>query len=223
MMDRTSYDVQLHLLDRQVVDSDGRLVAKVDDVELVRADDGRLLVTGILCGMPALLPRFGDHAGSLLARLHRDVRWAAADQELPLRIGFDLVADVTNEVRLSCPAGRLLERADPDRWRLGSLLGLPVRGDAVHRSSRVLDVRVRGRLGEPGDHEVEALVVGPGRPGALLGYDRRSEPGPWVIGRLVRWLHRHAVVVELGDGVDVDRDGGEVRVGDRASVGPLLG
>ncbi|HWJ67779.1 MAG TPA: hypothetical protein VNT31_13975 [Nocardioides sp.] len=220
---RPSYDAALHLLDRQVVDSDGRLVAKVDDVELVRADDGRLLVTGILSGLPALLPRFGPRAGSLAARVHREIRWAAADQEQPLVIGFDLVDEVTSEVRLSCSAEGLLERAQGGRWRLGTLLGTPVHGPGVHRSARVLDARVRGRLGGPGDHVVEALVVGPGRPGALLGYDRRSEPGPWLVGSFVRWLHRHAVVVDLGAGVELDLEAGEVRITGDASVRPLLG
>jgi hypothetical protein len=38
---------------------------------------------------------------------------------------------------------------------------------------------------------VTALVVGHGRPGSLLGYDRGDFTGPWLVRRVVRWLHRH--------------------------------
>ena len=43
-MDRLSgsLDAVLHLLDRQVIDADGLLVCKVDDVELTVFDDGVL-------------------------------------------------------------------------------------------------------------------------------------------------------------------------------------
>lgn len=206
-----SYDAALHLLDRQVVDRDGRLVAKVDDVELLLGNDGALAVTALLCGLPALLPRVGI-----------DVHGR------PLVIELDVVDRVTSEVRLTrrddgldrLEAGRA---ADPRRWRLGALLGTPVRGEGIHRSAKVLDVRVAGRPGDRGPHAAAALVVGPGRPGALLGYDRRNEPGPLPVAVLVRWLHRHACVVETGPDVVVDRDAGEVRIGAHASVRPLLG
>ena len=52
-------DAVLHLLDRQVVDRDGLMVCKVDDVELTLTPDGRWEVTGLLAGPPALVPRFG--------------------------------------------------------------------------------------------------------------------------------------------------------------------
>ncbi|WP_206056116.1 hypothetical protein, partial [Nocardioides sp.] len=74
-----------------------------------------------------------------------------------------------------------------------------------------------------GRSRVGALVVGPGRPGALLGYDRRREPGPRAVAEVVRWLHRHARVVQLGTEVEIDREAGEVRIGSGASLLPLLG
>ena len=43
-----SLDAVLHLLDRQVVDVDGRMVCKVDDLELTEFDDGVLGVTALL-------------------------------------------------------------------------------------------------------------------------------------------------------------------------------
>lgn len=40
----------LHLLDRQIVDPDDRMVAKVDDVELTDDDKGGMRVTALLTG-----------------------------------------------------------------------------------------------------------------------------------------------------------------------------
>ncbi|HVK28339.1 MAG TPA: hypothetical protein VM575_08355 [Nocardioides sp.] len=225
-----SYDAALHLLDRQVVDSDGRLVCKVDDVELTVGADGSLVPTALLVGLPALLPRFGRHLGDVLTRTHAQTFEAQAGRAVPDVIEIDLVEEITSEVHLSVPRKGLLQpraegEAAPERIRLGDLLGLPVAADTgtgLHRRSRVLDVRV---VPVPDGRRtvVDALVVGPGRPGALLGYDRRSEPGPWLVADLVRWLHRHARVVALGPGVEIDVPRGEVRISERASVAPLLG
>jgi hypothetical protein len=57
------YDAALHFLDRQVVDPDGLLVAKVDEIELGEREDGRLLLTALLTGPGALGPRFGGRIG----------------------------------------------------------------------------------------------------------------------------------------------------------------
>ncbi|WP_408898246.1 hypothetical protein ACJ5H2_03855 [Nocardioides sp. R1-1] len=229
LAERSGYDVGLHLLDRQIIGSDDRLAGKVDDVELLVEDDGSLVPTALLTGLPALLPRFGPGLGGALARAHRLVRAASADQDLPLVVDFDLVEDVTSEVRLSEPALGLLRRMEPERaaddrrCRVSRLVGLPVRCAALPRRSRVLDLRLVGSPGGRGEHRVTALVVGPGRPGALLGYDRSSEPGPAVVAAVVRRLHRHARVVDLGAGVELDRVAGEVRIGPEASLAPLRG
>lgn len=68
------YDAALHFLDRQIVDPDGRMVAKVDEIELGERDDGRLVVTALLTGPGALGPRFGRRTGGWVvawwSRLH---------------------------------------------------------------------------------------------------------------------------------------------------------
>lgn len=221
------YDAALHLLDRQVVDSDGRLVAKVDDVELTWQAGGAIVPTGLLVGPPALLPRLGGRLGDRLLRLDEEIRWTSEDRGRPFFIDFDLVEELTSEVRLSCSAQGLLRRVSEDRdgrtRRLGDLLGLPVRSAQVPARSKVLDARISGRPGAGGEHRIAALVVGPGRPGGLLGYDRRAEPGPALLAAVVRRLHRHARVVELDDAIDIDLAAGEVRIGAGASVEPLLG
>ncbi|TWG96768.1 hypothetical protein L615_004100000250 [Nocardioides sp. J9] len=228
---RDSYDAALHLLDRQVLDCDERLVCKVDDVELTVAADGSLVPTGLLAGLPALLPRFGPRLGAVMARTHASVHDVVAGGDAPDVVEMDLVDEIASAVHLTVPGAGLLrpreevDAAAPERVRLGQLLGMPVTAPpevGLHRSSRLLDVRIT-RVADGRGSVVDALVVGPGRPGALLGYDRRSESGPWLLADAVRWLHRHARVVEVGPEVEVDRDRGEVRVGPGASVSPLLG
>jgi sporulation protein YlmC with PRC-barrel domain len=64
--------VWFHLLDRQIVDRDGQLVGKVDDVELSDGDPPR--VTALLLGPWALGERMGGWLGGVIAgtaaRLH---------------------------------------------------------------------------------------------------------------------------------------------------------
>jgi hypothetical protein len=66
-----SFWLGLHVLDRQLVDRDGRMVAKVDDVEISEPDrPGELpIVTALLCGPSALGRRFGPRLGSTLEAL----------------------------------------------------------------------------------------------------------------------------------------------------------
>ena len=70
------YDAALQLLDRQLVDPDGRLVAKVDDLEVAEREDGRLVVTAILTGPGALGRRLRGRLGhwvvAIWRRLHDD-------------------------------------------------------------------------------------------------------------------------------------------------------
>jgi hypothetical protein len=68
------YDAVLHLLDRQIIDPDGRLVAKADDLELSSREDGRLVVTTLLTGPGALGPRLGGRLGAWTVAIWRRLR-----------------------------------------------------------------------------------------------------------------------------------------------------
>jgi len=85
------YDAALQLLDRQLVDPDGRMVAKADDLEVVERDDGRLVVTAILTGPGALGQRLRGRLGHWVVAIWRRLR-AEADPE-PGRIPM---SDVTS-------------------------------------------------------------------------------------------------------------------------------
>jgi sporulation protein YlmC with PRC-barrel domain len=59
---------------------------------------------------------------------------------------------------------------------------------------------------------VSALIVSRRHTGSLLGYDRNSQRGPWLIRVIVRRLHRSAVLVpwdavaEAADRITLRRD-----------------
>jgi hypothetical protein len=103
----------LHLLDRQLVDREGRLAGKVDDVELERRDDGRLYVTAILAGPGVLAQRLGRRRlGPWLQRaIARMVDEHPAIQSIPLA----RVADIGNHVDLAVERHELATFAT-ERW-----------------------------------------------------------------------------------------------------------
>lgn len=224
------YDAVLHLLDRQIVDVDGMLVGKVDDVELVEDPDGALVPTGLLTGMAALLPRVGDRFGDWLYQRWLQLAPADGERSRPGAVDLDLVEDVTSEVHLSVERNGLLRRRpdartdQPARHTLGQLLAMEVDLVAADPSSgrteRVLDVRLSAAPGGRGA-QVVSLIIGRGRPGSYLGYDRARERGPRLVRAVVRWLHRHSKLVALGPDVEIDWAAGRVRVGPGADVGPL--
>lgn len=222
------YDAALHLLDRQVVDRDGQLVAKVDDVELTLEQDGSLVATGLLVGLPALLPRFGDRLGPWLLDKYVEMGEERADRALPGVIEFELVDDIGSGVELSVLREGLVQPrraevpAGVERWRLGDLLGMRVRCGDLPKRSRVLDVRLSGVPHRTECPRVTGLVVGPGRPGSLFGYDRKPDLGPLAVALVVRRLHRHVRGVEVGPGVEIDRAANEVRINPGVPLLPLL-
>ena len=196
-------DAALQLLDRQVVDSDGMMVCNVDDLEISDAGDRQLAITGLLVGPAALVPRFSGRLGDLLKEMWTRLGVQYAGRELPLRLGLDLVEHVGSEVRLRVRREGLLDRQPVPAptvalRRMDDLLGMEVTLDG-HRHGRVLDVRVEPRRSES-RLVVRSLVVGRGRPGSLLGYDRGDFNGPWLVATAVRRLHRHTGEVGM-DGV----------------------
>lgn len=92
----TTVDIYLQLLDRQVLDRDGRLVCKVDDLELQPGPDGVPVVTAILVGPRALGPRLGGRPGRWMNALAS--RLAATPGDDPPRIPFGAVTAVHSAV-----------------------------------------------------------------------------------------------------------------------------
>jgi sporulation protein YlmC with PRC-barrel domain len=91
----------LGLLDRQLVDRDGRLCGKVDDIELTEPDElGNVHLAAILCGPGALLTRTGHRRLGRWLRRHAGAVSPTAAED-PTRIPFHLVADIGSHVTLA--------------------------------------------------------------------------------------------------------------------------
>jgi sporulation protein YlmC with PRC-barrel domain len=102
-----------HLLDRQLLDREGRRCGKVDDLELtVDEATGSLFVTAIACGPGALLERAGRRrSGRWLRRVVR----LLADGDDPGRIPVRHIATIGNHVTLDLEAGALATEVG-ERW-----------------------------------------------------------------------------------------------------------
>src|SRR4051794_1132794 len=207
-------DGLLHLMDRQVVDADRLMVCKCDDLELEERDDGVLVVTALLVGVPVWVPRLGRWFEEGWRRLGA----ARSDQQQPYRIDLSHVERVTQEIRLRGDRTGVLVRQDQDRTSVrhlvGGLLGADVVGPRGERLGNVLDVR----LAPSGDSAHTVLVltdllVGRGRPGSYLGYDRSGDQGPALVRWLVRWLHRDSGMVAASDITSIDWESRVVHAG----------
>jgi sporulation protein YlmC with PRC-barrel domain len=103
--------VAFHLLDRQVVDRDGLLVGKVDDIELSDTDPPRVIA--LLLGPQAL----GLRMGGWLGRFVYDTAYRLSPQRspLPTRVAYELVSHVDTSVHLQVPR-RDLPEPSLERW-----------------------------------------------------------------------------------------------------------
>lgn len=93
-------DAGLELLDRQMIDIDGRMAGNVDDLELTfPPEGGPPAVTAILSGPGALARRIGGRIGDAIAKVH--ARLQESDIEGPARVSFGVVTSVGSDVRLA--------------------------------------------------------------------------------------------------------------------------
>jgi sporulation protein YlmC with PRC-barrel domain len=105
----------LELLDRQLVDRDGRLVGKVDDVEFTIDDepDARPRVTALLAGLGALANQIGGDTGAALAAAER--RLAARRDRQPSRVDIATVTEIGSAIELDAN-GDDLDTNRGERW-----------------------------------------------------------------------------------------------------------
>jgi sporulation protein YlmC with PRC-barrel domain len=188
-----SIDALLHLMDRQLIDADGRFLGKVDDVELTQRDAG-LTITALLTGPAALLGRLGGRLGDHMVTKWEQLRPSEPHRTWPWRLEIDHVDRVDSAVHLDVRRDGVLRR-DRQGYRLGALAGMTVVDPGGRRVGRVLDARF-----EPGADRalvLRSLLVGRGGPGSLLGYDRRGDQGPWLVATTVRLWHRDTRVVDI--------------------------
>jgi sporulation protein YlmC with PRC-barrel domain len=119
----------LHLLDRQLIDTDGRLAGKVDDLELeFPSGGGPPTVTAILAGPGALSRRIGGRFGAWLEAVANRLR--DGDDQHPARVSFAVVKRIGSAIDLSV-AKTELETDRLEAWTRDHLIGnLPGADDA---------------------------------------------------------------------------------------------
>lgn len=103
------YDLGHHVLDRRVVDRNGRELGRVDDLELSTDDPPR--VTAILLGPEALGRRLGGVLGTFVAGFARLRPHGAS----PPRISWQHVTDVGSEIATDLDADDL-DFPRSERW-----------------------------------------------------------------------------------------------------------
>jgi sporulation protein YlmC with PRC-barrel domain len=96
---RRVIDAGLHLLDRQIVDKDGKLAGKVDDLEITfphGSASEQPFVSAILSGPGALATQIGGRLGRWIGGIESRL----SDEPGPARISFGVVKRIESEIRL---------------------------------------------------------------------------------------------------------------------------
>jgi sporulation protein YlmC with PRC-barrel domain len=110
----------VHLLDRQIIDRDGLMAGKVDDIELEADADGRVFVRGLLAGPGVLARRLGARRyGDWLRGAHAVLEGAGDD---PARIPIGRVADIGDHVTVSLRHAEM-GTFDGERWFRDHVIG----------------------------------------------------------------------------------------------------
>jgi sporulation protein YlmC with PRC-barrel domain len=104
-MTEEPFDLRLRLMDRQVIDPEGGMVCKVDDVEFRRAEDGSFFVSALLAGPLALGPRLPGLLGRWVVAVAR--RLSPEENPRPRRIPFARVVDIGSAVTVDRSRDRL--------------------------------------------------------------------------------------------------------------------
>jgi hypothetical protein len=97
---RPVIDAGLSLLDRQIVDKDGLMAGKVDDLEVALSNDGTAppVVSAILAGPGALAGQLGGRVGRWIASVRR--RRDGSHKGGPARVSFSMVKQISEHVEL---------------------------------------------------------------------------------------------------------------------------
>lgn len=121
-------DAGLDLLDRQIVDSEGEPVGKVDDLELLERDGAGYEVVALLLGPEAYGRRLGGIIGRWIS--HSGRRFAITSE--PIRIPLELIERLGVRVELKVRADDLDRPNRLDRWLSDNFIGrIPGAHDAT--------------------------------------------------------------------------------------------
>ncbi|MFI2435290.1 PRC-barrel domain-containing protein [Streptomyces sp. NPDC018693] len=106
-------DAGLELLDRQVLDSRGTPLGKVDDLLFTEADaNGPPALTALLIGQRAFGARLGGRLGQWWTRLAERL----SGRQGPFEVPVAAIDEIGTVVRLSSPAEAFPRLTAPERW-----------------------------------------------------------------------------------------------------------
>lgn len=111
------------LLDRQILDRDGRMAGKVDDLELAEPEGGGAPhVVALVSGRGALARRLGGRLGAVAAWLSARIDPSVGEQA---EISFGVVRDVGNHIEITLRRDELASFALERRLRDGVVAKIP--------------------------------------------------------------------------------------------------
>jgi hypothetical protein len=127
-------DAALELLDRQLIDRDGRLAGNVDDVEITLPDgwpdagpDELPVVAALLSGPGVLAERFGGRLGHAWAALHRRLHPGTSGEGA---IPMAQVRDIGSAITLAVARAELASERMEDWFRDHIIIKIPGAGHA---------------------------------------------------------------------------------------------
>jgi sporulation protein YlmC with PRC-barrel domain len=109
-----------HLLDKQVVGSDGKQIGNVDDIDLDTTDPSAPTVSALLWGQIALGNRIGGRLGRWIAASAQRLR--TGDDDRPRRIDVNLIDEISHTVTLRAPAD-LVGTGGLESWLSDHVIG----------------------------------------------------------------------------------------------------
>jgi hypothetical protein len=112
----------LELLDHQIVDPDGRLAGKVDDIEFELADepDSLPVATALVSGLGGLAGQIGGGAGRWICAIEQ--RIAHPDGPKTGTISFGAVSKISEHVEVSTPREQL-DSNRAEQWVRDVIIG----------------------------------------------------------------------------------------------------
>jgi hypothetical protein len=111
----------LHVLDRQLIDRDGRLCGNVDDLELAETAEGTLYVSALISGPGALWYRLGRRRLGRWLREHVARTMSGVDPD-PDRIPMARVSDIASAVTITLDQSGLATSA-AEHWVRDHVIG----------------------------------------------------------------------------------------------------
>lgn len=114
-------DVVRDVLDKSVIDRNGREMGRVDGIEVEYQPNRPLRLAAIVIGPAALGDRLHPSLGELLRRVEK---WLGLDHNRPARIEFADIDNVEGKVHLRLPIGDTAVAAIEQRLR-ACVLRLP--------------------------------------------------------------------------------------------------